>query len=320
MDDQGRRAKSLLGHLAYHLGGPAAYDRYREHDNNFTDPGAAALRDLIGNRPTLILLDEMAQWAAKAAQTEGPAQANSGLRITLNAIATAVDSSHQAVLVITSPEPGHDAFANETLHLQGVMNEIDSVLSRASRDYTPAAAADFPAILRQRLFQSIGSEDNRRAVAQAYAALARRENSADADAETRFYHAYPFHPETIRIITEYLASNNNFQRVRGALRALAALLHSDRPLPEPLIHPYHLDMALNPIREALVNRICHQALAAAIAADITGQLPRPNAMAKPPAKPPTPSCWAAWPSAPIAASPRTKSLKPWSVRPIPTPP
>ena len=100
--------------------------------------------------------------------------------------------------------------------------------------------------------------------------MARRENPADADAEPRFYHAYPFHPETIRIITEYLASNNNFQRVRGALRALAALLPSDHPLPEPLIHPYHLDMTLSPIREELVNRLGHQALAAAIAADVTG--------------------------------------------------
>ena len=270
LDNQGRRAKSLTGHLAYHLGGPAAYDRYREHDEMFTDPGAAALRELIGNRPTLILIDEMVQWAAKAALTAGQARANESLHIVLNTIATAVDSSPRAVMVITSPEPGHDAFANETLLLHAAMNNIDSVLSRTSLDFTPTGDADFPAILRQRLFQSIGSDENRRAVAQAYAALARRENPADTAAETRFYDCYPFHPETLRIITEYLASNNNFQRVRGALRALAAILHSDRPIPEPLIHPYHLDMTISEVRAELIARLLKQPLDAAITADITG--------------------------------------------------
>lgn len=270
LDAAGRRAKSLTGFLAYHLGGPAAYDDLKEYDEKFSDPGADALQRLIGDQPTLILIDELVRWVAVAAQLRDDQQANAGLRNALTALAKAVANSPRAVMVLTTPEAGHDAYQEETLAVQGVMNEINAILGRTSRDFTPTDDADFPAILRQRLFQSTGPEERRRAVAQAYAALARRENPADTAAETRFYDGYPFHPETLRIITERLASNNDFQRVRGALRALAAVLHHGDPIPEPLIHPYHLDVTVAAVREELVNRTGHSALDAAIAADVTG--------------------------------------------------
>ncbi len=59
LDDAGNRAKSLTGHVAYHLGGPQALEQFREHDNRLTDPGAENFRRLIGDQPTLILVDEL---------------------------------------------------------------------------------------------------------------------------------------------------------------------------------------------------------------------------------------------------------------------
>ena len=44
LDDAGNRAKSLTGHVAYHLGGPQALEQFREHDNRLTDPGAENFR------------------------------------------------------------------------------------------------------------------------------------------------------------------------------------------------------------------------------------------------------------------------------------
>ena len=58
MDGTDRRAKSLTGFLAYHLGGESAYDGLKEHDDRYSDPGAAGFRKLIGDRPTLILIDD----------------------------------------------------------------------------------------------------------------------------------------------------------------------------------------------------------------------------------------------------------------------
>ena len=277
MDGSDRRAKSLTGYLAYHLGGDAAFDALKRHDDLFSDPGAEGFQDLIGDRPALILLDELVRWAAAANQLEGDSlrRAGNGLRNALTAIAKAVSNSSRAVLVVTTPEGGHDAYQQETQQvsqqLQAIMREVNSVTARTARDYTPTESGDFPAILRRRLFANAEDSEQRGAVADAYSAVWRRENTTDADARQRFYDCYPFHPETLRVIRERLASNNDFQRVRGTLRALSAVIHHGPAIAEPLVHPYHLDVSVPAVREELVNRTGHQALDAAIEADVIGE-------------------------------------------------
>ena len=278
MDGTVRRAKSLTGFLAYHLGGEAAFEAVRKHDELFSDPGADDIQRLIGDKPTLILLDELVRWVAAAWQLE-PEQgqrAASGLRNALTTICKAVANSSHAALVITTPEEGHDAYKLETQFVHETMNNLDAVTARVARDFTPTETADVPAILRRRLFQSTGTEEYRREVAQAYAGVWRNYNHNDAEAEERFYDCYPFHPETLRIIAERLASNNNFQRVRGVLRSISAVVHHGIEITEPIIHPYHLDVSVSDVWEELVSRTGHEGLYAAITADVTS----PNATAQ----------------------------------------
>ena len=274
MEGTDRRAKSLTGFLAYHLGGESAYDALKEHDDRFSDPGAAGFQELVGNRPTLILIDEPARWVAAYKQIEGIRRAGDGLRNALTAIAKAVANSERAALVITAAEPGSDAYRDESeavrQQIQAVIQELESVAARTAQAFTPTDAGDLPAILRRRLFANAEDNPQRDAVAQAYAAVWRRHNPSDADAAATFQDCYPFHPETIRIIKERLASNNDFQRVRGTLRALAAAIYSGAAIAEPLLHPYHLDVAIPDVAYELVNRTGHQALDAAIQADVTG--------------------------------------------------
>ena len=273
MDGTGRRAKSLVGFLAYHLGGEAAFDSIRRHDDLFSDPGADDIQRLIGDQPTLILLDELVRWVAAAKQLEGEQsqRAANGLRNALTAISKAVANSPHAVMVITTPEEGHDAYRDETQFVHNAMNNLDSVTARTARDFTPTETADVPAILRRRLFQNTGTDKYRLEVAQAYAAVWRRYNPNDSEAAERFYDCYPFHPETLRIIAERLASNNDFQRVRGVLRAMSAVIHRGKEIDEPVIHPHHLDVGISDVQEELVNRTKHQGLYAAIFADVIGQ-------------------------------------------------
>ncbi len=272
LDGTSRRAKSLIGFLAYHLGGETAFDVFQKHDELFSDPGADDIQRLIGDKPTLILLDELVRWIAAANQLEGyqSQRAANGLRNALTTISKAVANSPRAAMVITTPEEGHDAYRDETQFVHNAMNNLDSVTARTARDFTPTETADVPAILRRRLFQSHGTDEYRREVAQAYAAIWRRYNPNDDAAEERFYDCYPFHPETLRIIAERLASNNDFQRVRGTLRAMSAVIHHGNKIAEPIIHPYHLDVSVSDVSEELVNRTGHSALYAAIAADVTG--------------------------------------------------
>ena len=140
MDGTNRQAKSLTGFLAYHLAGETAFDEVQRHDELFSHPGAARFERLIGDKPTLILLDELVHWVAATKQLENDAdrqRAADGLRNTLNAICKAVANSPHAVLVITTPEEGHDAYREETQFVHNAMNNLDSVTARVARDFTP---------------------------------------------------------------------------------------------------------------------------------------------------------------------------------------
>ena len=240
LDDAGNRAKSLTGHVAYHLGGPEALEQFREHDNRLTDPGAENFRRLIGDQPTLFLVDELVQWVDRVLQL-GELNVQ-GVKTTIAALAKAVDTSPRAVLVVTSPEPGHDAFQNATAILTEIMSDLDSILSRTGHDMVPSDETDVAAILRQRLFTG-WDEQARQETTKAYAELWKRHWPADADrAEKDFYDCYPFHPSVLRIARERLANNPDFQRVRGTLRLLTATIrhnwrHNGSPHPPLAHHP-----------------------------------------------------------------------------------
>ena len=268
LDDMGNRAKSLTGHVAYHLGGPEALEQLREHDNRLTDPGAENFRRLIGDQPTLILVDELVQWVERVLQL-GELNVQ-GVKTTIAALAKAVDTSPRAVLVVTSPEPGHDAFQNATAILTEIMSDLDSILSRTGHDMVPSDETDVAAILRKRLFTD-WDEQARQKTTKAYTELWRRHWPATADiAEKDFYDCYPFHPSVLKITRERLANNPDFQRVRGTLRLLTATIQHNGGTTAPLIHPWHISPENSRIRDELVNRIHHEAFDSGIDADITG--------------------------------------------------
>ena len=268
LDGAGNKAKSLTGHVAYHLGGAEALEQFREHDNRLTDPGAENFRRLIGDQPTLILVDELVQWVEKVLNND---ELNvQGIKTTIAALAKAVDISPRAVLVVTSPEPGHDAFQNATAILTEIMSDLDSILSRTSHDMVPSDDTDVAAILRQRLFTN-WDEQARKETTKAYTELWKRHWPADADrAEKDFYDCYPFHPSVLKIARERLANNPDFQRVRGTLRLLTATIRHNEGTTAPLIHPWHITPEDSRIRDELGNRIHQEAFDSGIDADITG--------------------------------------------------
>lgn len=226
MDGSGNRAKSLTGYVAYYLGGQEALEEFREHDNRLTDPGAENIRRLIGEGPTLILVDELVRWIARVLQN--PDLNREGVKTTISALAEAVDNSPKAVLVVTSPEPGHDAFQNATAVLTAIMGDLDSLLSRNGHDMVPADEADTAAILRQRLFYG-WDETARLETASAYAEIWKRHRPADADrAEREFYDCYPFHPSVLFKTGETSHTHRQrSRRPRGQAQTDGHLVHPD---------------------------------------------------------------------------------------------
>ena len=88
LDDQNNRAKSLSGYILYQLGGPEALQQFRQVDDRLTDPGSPVFQELIGEHPTLIIIDELVQYINKVQQriaTQGGAT-HDGLLTTISAL------------------------------------------------------------------------------------------------------------------------------------------------------------------------------------------------------------------------------------------
>ena len=114
----------------------------------------------------------------------------------------------------------------------------------------------------------------------AYADLCQRSTALiapppqDRTALQWFQENYPLHPDTLRVIMDRIASNDNFQNTRGILRLLGMTAHylknsgqGDRTL---LIQPHHIDPADTGIHAELTTRINRGEFESAIVADITG--------------------------------------------------
>ena len=287
LDDQGNRARSLAGYLLYHLGGPTALRDFVDGDQTLADPGSETFRQLIGDQPTIIVIDELVHYINRVNQRAAADSriSTEGVLTTISALTNAVVNSPKAVLVITTPEESStplqepssptigDAYHADSLALTRMLTRIDSQLGRVILPVAPSNDADLPAILRKRLFYSI-DEPTRQQVADAYAVIAARNGREGAGMDLQAFHeAYPFHPSLLNIITGRLSANRNFQRVRGTLRLLGnTILEMNNSKSEAtLVHPHHVTPRAARIRDELVNRTGFSELDPAIDTDIAGQ-------------------------------------------------
>ena len=286
LDDHGHRAKSLSGYILFQLGGPEALHEFRDGDERLTDPGAEGFRRLIGDQPTIIMIDELVHYINRIRQRieSGDRVSQEGTLSTISALGAAVTNSPKAVLLVTSPEDAHellseqsapgqgDAFTTDALALTDMLDRVNSQLARQIRPVVPSAESDLPAILRARLFRSIDNEA-REQTSAAYAAVASRNSRVNVDLTVaNFNDCYPFHPSMMTLIIGRLSANRNFQRVRGTLRLLGntVLTLQNSNDTTALIHPHHIDPGVPAIREELVNKIRFEALDAAIDTDVAG--------------------------------------------------
>ena len=147
------------GELAVQLAGPAGYERIRNSDRlGAAPPGAETLRELIGERPVLILIDELSIYLRKI---KGPAAGQAAEQLTpfLTDLIKAVNSSPQAVLVFTlalgKGGQSVDAYGEENQRIDRIFAELQSVTGRQITALTPTSEDETVQVLTRRLFESI---------------------------------------------------------------------------------------------------------------------------------------------------------------------
>ena len=272
---------TLWGELAWQLGGRAGYALARESDLNFVAPGTSLFETIIGEKPTLILIDEIARHlrGATAVPTKtGGSNAAEQTVAFLMSLMEFVASKRRVVLVLTMASD-QDAFGKETASVHSALTEAMKISARQERVLTPTGENEIASIVVHRLFEQIdrGAVDEIVAAYGSYYARLHEQSAAMHDRSLRgdylqeFPVAYPFHPELIRILNLKVATIPNFQRTRGALRLLASgvrELWHQHPDNTWLIHPHHIDLSQPSLVEDLTSRLNRPKFKQVVEADI----------------------------------------------------
>lgn len=277
---------TLWGELAYQLGGEAGYELVAESDlRSKAAPGTGVWSKLVGDRPTLIMLDEIARHlrAAKAIPTgTGKSDLAEQTVAFLMSLLEFAASRERVVVVLTLADIA-DAFGKETEELKQELAEAKGVSARQERVITSAGEAEIAAIVNHRLFRQIDPEAARE-VAEAYHGYYERllnqgadlpQRAARAEYAAEMARAYPFHPELVTVLNRKISTIPSFQKTRGALRLLALAvrrLWDDQPADTFLIHPRHVDLGLEQIADDLTSRLQRPAYKQVIEADIASPL------------------------------------------------
>jgi len=282
----GLRAYTPWGEIAHALAGGEGYARVRKSDENGAAPGAGTIRELFGDAPALILIDELSVYLRKL-KAGDRVRAGGQLTAFLTGLFKAVEAAPNAALVYTlaigkdklaggKGKLAIDAYSDENQFIAECMEEAESVSARKATLLDPTEEDETVRILRRRLFTHI-DDDRAGEIVAAYRKLweDHREHLPAVGArdmrEEAFRDGYPLHPELIQTLKEKTATLINFQRVRGMLRLLArtvARLWADRPSDAHAVHLHHIDPAAQAIRQEIVTKLGQRAFVPALKADI----------------------------------------------------
>ncbi len=252
----GTVVRTFWGELAYQLGGRPAFARIAKDDERGTNPGDVLRELFVEYGPCLVLIDE---WVSYYRQLHDQSDLPAGSFETMFSFAQALTESAKlaknCLLVISLPASdisGSSHTQAEDVEVGGIrgreaLDRLRNVVGRVESSWRPATAEEGFEIVRRRLFEPIAGEQfkQRDVTARAFADLYHSQAAEfppecrGADYEKRIQAAYPIHPEIFdRLYTDW-STLVKFQRTRGVLRLMAAVIHSlwEKGDRNPLILP-----------------------------------------------------------------------------------
>ena len=271
--EDGAIVRTFWGELAWQLGGREAFSRIEADDEKATSPGDRLRELFIDYGPCLILIDE---WVAYARQLHDQSDLPAGSFETQFTFAQALTESAKAAgncLVVISL-PASDTTGSPSPHTgvddvevggqrgREALDRLRNVVGRVESSWQPASAEESFEIVRRRLFEPFSESTQfkyRDVVARAFADLYQTQQQEfppecrNADYERRIKAAYPIHPEVFDRLYADWSTLVKFQRTRGVLRLMAAVIHSlwEQGDSHPLILPAHLAIDEQRVKEEL---------------------------------------------------------------------
>lgn len=246
---------TFWGEMAYQLGGAEGFAIVAENDRTGTSPGSETLKELFDRfGPALILIDEWIAFARQLYHVNGLPAGSFEANMTFAQVLTEAAKRSPKVLVVASIPASDSEIGGEG----GIaaLERIRNTFGRIETVWRPANAEESFSIVRRRLFDPITDYTAKDAVCRAFAEQYRQNKKefpkecAEADYERRLKEAYPIHPELFDRLYKDWSTLERFQRTRGVLRLMAAVIHSlwerdDRSL---LIMPSTLPLDSSDVR------------------------------------------------------------------------
>jgi len=219
----------LWGELAYQLGGAAAYEIIRVNDEKQIAPKGLFKKVLEQCKPCLILIDELADYCVSASAVKVESSNLSDQTVSfLQELTEAVSGTDNCVLIATLPASAQELAASAVS--SQILTALENRITRVGVNMKPVEDDEIFEVVRRRLFENLGSADEIEKIISSYSAMYQTLFSElppyalKSDYKDKLKKSYPFHPELIDMFRLRWASNPYFQRTRGVLRLLAAIV------------------------------------------------------------------------------------------------
>jgi predicted AAA+ superfamily ATPase len=231
---QGRKVdgitiRTLWGELAFQLGGKEAYEIIKANDEKLVAPKGLFKTVLEKCKPALILIDELADYCVSASAIKVEASNLSDQTVSfVQELTEAVSGTDNCVLIATLPASAQELAASPVS--AQILTALENRITRVGANMKPVEDEEIFEVVRRRLFEDLGNDDEIDKVVSSYAMMYQAllteipSYALKSDYRERLKKSYPFHPELIDMFRLRWASNPYFQRTRGVLRILAAVV------------------------------------------------------------------------------------------------
>ena len=220
----------MAAQIAESAGDLSLYDYVKEADKKGVSPGSDALKNLFdAAAPCLILMDELVAYAKKIYGANGlPAGTFDNFISFIQEVTEAARASKNSLVVASIPESDIE-IGGEAGKI--ALETIEHTFGRMESIWKPVAANEGFEVVRRRLFLDCKDTDKRDAVCSKFSHMY-AENQSDFPLESkeleykeRMISSYPIHPEVFDRLYEDWGTLERFQRTRGVLRLMAAVIH-----------------------------------------------------------------------------------------------
>jgi predicted AAA+ superfamily ATPase len=220
----------IAAQLAEAKGDPSLYDYVKEADKKGVSPGSEALKNLFdAAAPSMVLMDELVAYAKKLYGASGlVAGSYDNFIAFIQEISEAARASKNSLVVASIPESELE-IGGEAGKL--ALDTIEHTFGRMESIWKPVAASEGFEVVRRRLFLDCKNPDMRDEVCRRFSQMY-LDNASDFPSEAkeveyrnRMLGCYPIHPEVFDRLYEDWSTLDRFQRTRGVLRLMAAVIH-----------------------------------------------------------------------------------------------